>query len=136
MTGKVFEEVARGSAESCGAGSAFDLHLFEEDASGCGSAGAKISRADSDSCGRDEEGAGGQRETEWNVAGAGSGEDWTTGARRGGGALHFCGRGGSGTAGRSACRVRTQSVEEPDARHPRVARAGDACGGARYQAGG
>ena len=77
---------------------------------GCGGAGEEISCADSDSRVGDEEGVGGQREGERDVSGAVSGEDWSAGAGRGGGALHFCGCGGPEDCWRSgqwgACIIR------------------------------
>ena len=62
-----------------GAGAAFDLHLLAEDTSGRCRPGTKISCADSDSRRRNEEGMGGQRETERDVAGAVSRQDWRAG---------------------------------------------------------
>ena len=105
-TEKFLKTVAGGCADSCGSGAAFDLYVLEEDDSGCGGAGEEISRAAADACFGDEEGMGGQREGERDVSGAVSGEDWSAGAGTGGGALHFCGRGGPEAAGGAAGGVR------------------------------
>ena len=90
-TEKFLKEVARRCVDPRGSGSAFDLYVLAEDDSGCGGAGQEISRAAADACGGDEERVGGQREGQWDVAGAVPRKDWSVGAGPCGGALHFCG---------------------------------------------
>ena len=119
-TGEVPEKVAGRSADSRGSGSAFDLHMLEENAAGFSRAGEEVSCADSDPRLRDEKRVGGQRESERHVSRAVSGEDRGARSGRCGGALHFRRRGRQETTGGAGSRVRAQSIKQHDDREWRV----------------
>ncbi len=124
------------SADSCGAGATFDLHVLGKDAARCGGAGTEVSGSDSHPHVGDEKGMGRQPKTERDVSRAIHGQDRPAGTGCRGCTLHLCRCGGLEDACAKESRMRAQSVEQHDDRERRVAGRRDAgrrsCGWSRH----